>query len=122
DLTKAMLFCRETAPRRRSMQSGGADCCPSMQQLPLAVVVLTADSEGVLLVPIRLFPPVVIGVIDLRFEILVGIDDPTSFWPLVLRDIHRIELFEIRCFESQRRRWHRRVGLVYRDIHLRLNR
>jgi hypothetical protein len=72
-----------------------------MQQLPLAVVVRTAHSEGVPLVPIWLFPPVVLGVVDLRFEVLVWIDDPTSFWPLVLRDIHGIELLEIRCLESQ---------------------
>src|SRR5215510_5654034 len=90
--------------------------------LPLAVVVRTAHSERVSLVPSRLFPPVVVGVVDLRFEVLVWIDDPPRFWPLVLRYIHRIELLEIRCLESQRRCWHRRVGLMYRDIHLWLNR
>src|SRR5262249_24771880 len=66
-------------------------CCAAtqtVQQLPLVVVVLTAHPEGVPLVPIRLFPPVVIGVVDLGFEVLVWIDDPTSFWSLVLRDIH----------------------------------
>src|SRR5262249_51227665 len=90
--------------------------------LPLAVIVRTAHSEGVPLVPIRLFPSVVLGVIDLRFEVLVWIDDLPSFWSLVLWNIHGIELLEIRCLEAQRRRWYRCIGLVYRDIHLRLNR
>jgi hypothetical protein len=64
-------------------------------------IVRSAHPERVSLVPIRLFPPVVLGVVDLRFEVLVWIDDPTSFWPMVLRDIHGIELLEIRCLESQ---------------------
>jgi hypothetical protein len=43
----------------------------------VVAVVLTAHPEGVPLVPIRLFPPVVLGVVNLRFEVLVWINDPT---------------------------------------------
>jgi hypothetical protein len=83
----------ETSRRTRCNSDARQRITP--RTLPLVAVVLTAHPEGVSLVPIRLFPPVVLGVVDLRFEVLVWIDDPTSFWSLVLRDIHGIELREI---------------------------